>query len=432
MKKVLCVLLCVMILFALPACEKGDIDSLQNVDRIPPVEQQNSNSADIDKQIEIQRNTEKALEAYSNFLDGSSGFNNIEGKSISINDDLGIVYKYSFFDMNNDDIPELLISSSFATYILMYKDDNLSLWWSDEYWSGWSQILENGDILHIRPGGAPTHTSYHYLVLDDNGEEQENIIFEKYDSNEDGRYDFFVFEDEENLSEKEWDSLTYQYIFAEEIEWTSTACKLETVIADSLPTFTFIIKKTREQELLEQGLQYTYQINITCQEKPDLISQTFQFYSFIDGVSEYEISFVDIDFDGYLDIEIEVGRGNANRMFQYYRWDDFWGKYEETPFFEMIYVGYQAFPDTKQIIATTHSSATSYGRDMYQLIGGEYVWLRYEYVDIVKENDESYKWVLHINDMQGEIYSETLTVEEYYDISPKRDNYLRYGEEDSP
>ena len=213
--------------------------------------------------------------------------------------------------------------------------------------------------------------------------------------------------------------------------------RFEYTIADNLPAFTFEITKTDRQEMLEAGLLYTYQITVSCQEKPDLISQTFEFTSLIDGIRAnslfYEISFVDIDFDGYLDIEIEFGRGNANRMFQYFRWDNIEGQYEETPFFYMLYIWYHLFPDTNQIIAATHASAMSYGRDMYQLIDGKYVLLRYEYTEIVKSGEDDYEWVVHIvEDGRGEIFTETLTVDEYYNISPSRDNFLRYGTGDRP
>ena len=207
--------------------------------------------------------------------------------------------------------------------------------------------------------------------------------------------------------------------------------QFEYVIADGFPAFTFEITKTDKQEMLEFDLQYTYILSISCREKPEMISQRFEFTSCIDGISasslSNESSFVDIDFDGYLDLEIEIGRGNANRVFQYFRWNDGLAEYEQEPFFNMIYTGYQLFPDTKQIIATTHNSAASYGRDMYQLTEGKYVLLRHEYAEIVNVDGDDYEWIVHIMEGQNEIYSETLTVDEYYDISAERDNALRFG-----
>ena len=205
----------------------------------------------------------------------------------------------------------------------------------------------------------------------------------------------------------------------------------EVAIFDSFPVFMFAIAQTDKQEMLELGLRYTYTLSISCPEKPEMISQTFDFTSGIDGITANsltsEISFVDIDFDGYLDIEIEVGRGNVNRLFQYYRWDNSIGKYEEAPFFEMSFAGYRVFPDAKQIVATSRSSAASYGRAMYQLIDGNYVLLRVEDVEIIKGDGDDDVWVVHIMEGQDEIYSETHTFDEYLDISAERNHVLRYG-----
>ena len=149
-------------------------------------------------------NEANALNAYSKFLNGTSVFYTNDDRQISLNNENEIFYEYAFQDMNNDSISELLIRTNIATYILTYLDGDLSLWWTDEYWAGWSEILDNGDILHICPGGAPTHMSYHYVVLDNNGEEKKIVKFEKYISNEErGKYNDFCFEDKEHLSQEE-------------------------------------------------------------------------------------------------------------------------------------------------------------------------------------------------------------------------------------
>ena len=165
-------------------------------------------------------NDANALNAYSKFLNGESIFYTNDGRQISIYDESWLFCEYAFRDMNNDGISELLIRTNIATYILTYLNGELSLWWTDEFWSGWSEILNNGDILHIRLGAAPAHISYHYVVLGNDGEELEHIRFEKYASNEEkGEYDDFYFEDKELLTQEEWDKLTSQYLNVKYIEW---------------------------------------------------------------------------------------------------------------------------------------------------------------------------------------------------------------------
>ena len=204
--------------------------------------------------------------------------------------------------------------------------------------------------------------------------------------------------------------------------------RLVRAISDTFPAFVFDIVKMDKQEMLEIGLQYTYTITISCQENPELISQAFEVTSLIDNINEHEISFVDIDFDGYLDIEIKYTKSTGNNYFDYYRWDSIAGKYEETAFFHLLHSGYQLFPDTKQMIST-NDYGTSYTRRLYQLMDGEYVALRYEYA-VVLRFPGGYEWLVYIKSENREIHSERCTYEEYYDISPERDNVLRYGMEE--
>ena len=178
---------------------------------------------------QAQTENSAAINAYSEFIGGALNLET-DGTPISINDLLyyyshsvivdgeAICDRYALFDMNNDNVPELLIASD-RTYILTYKSGKLYLWWTDEYWSGYSRVLSNGHILHIRPGAAPAHLTYHYLILNNAGEEMQHIVFEQYDMDEDGTYDYFEFEEDKDLSRDEWLQRTRQYLSAEEIAW---------------------------------------------------------------------------------------------------------------------------------------------------------------------------------------------------------------------
>lgn len=161
--------------------------------------------------------------AYFNFINGKIGAKT-EAGSIYIGDiwldsNGGNSHMpFALLDMNGDGTSELLLSLG-TTYIFAYEEEQLSLWWSDQYFGGYSKILENRDILLIRPGAAPTHTTYHYLILDKNGREKEHIIFEKYDFDEDGVYDHFVYEHLDNLTEEEWLERTRPYLSVKPLVW---------------------------------------------------------------------------------------------------------------------------------------------------------------------------------------------------------------------
>ena len=313
-----------------------------------------------------------------------------------------MIFKSVFTDLDGDE--------SSVSYDLYYDPDGKLVYAEIAHYryAHYSIYFQNDSLFHVEVGPFTTGG-----VSVNGGLTDVKAVIEK-----DEQFSF-VLEDIAACSESAYSDISRQ--------------QMECVIANDFPAFTFEVIKTDKQELLEFSLEYTYTVSISCQEQPEIISQTFEVTSLIDGISvdniTNELSFVDMDFDGYLDIGIIFSRGTANVVFQYYRWDSGAGKYEETPFFEMVFIDYQLFPDTKQIIATSHSSTMSYGRVMYQLIDGEYVLLRAENVEIIKtgDGDHDYTWVVHIIEGQNEIYSETLTVEEYYDISAERDNALLHG-----
>jgi hypothetical protein len=176
---------------------------------------------------------------------------------------------------------------------------------------------------------------------------------------------------------------------------TSPNAPLKVTISDTIPVLTFDISKTDKTEQKSDLLLYTYQIAVSCQKNPALISQKFQVKSSIDSdcSGDYNfISFVDIDYDGYSDIEVETVRGNGLITREFYRWKSMLNKYEESPFFELRCGSYKIFPDTKQIITTTSSGAVSYSRSMYQLIDGTYIQVRGEDTDTILKDDGLYEF----------------------------------------
>lgn len=223
--------------------------------------------------------------------------------------------------------------------------------------------------------------------------------------------------------------------------WASSAdaLRLETVIADFLPVFTFDISKIGESELLDT-VQYAYQLVITCQEKPELISQTFQFNSLID-LREDLVSFADIDSDGYLDVQITYLTAQ-NITYEYYRWNVFdgeqYGQYETEPFFSLLCSSYRIMPETKQLLVTIANGIWPYMRELYQLSGtrnggwlGKYNLIRFETTDWQFDGDGHISYTVHIFHGDNEVYTEVMTQDEYYNISSQRDTYLCYGTDEA-
>lgn len=161
--------------------------------------------------------SEKALLLYEEFLNGSINAKN-DDNSININDifrfddeEQSKYNQYALFDMNGDGLPELHVRSVDSYDIFIYNNGNIILWHSDV---SYSYPLNNGAILYIRNGGAPSHINYAYTLFDFYGNQIFKIYFSVYDSTNENNYDenaLFIF-DEVKLSKENWDSLTERYL----------------------------------------------------------------------------------------------------------------------------------------------------------------------------------------------------------------------------
>jgi len=170
--------------------------------------------------------SENRLNLYKGFLAGEQSAE-FDGNIITINDifefndeKIKSQNQYALFDMNGDGLPELHLRSVRLYYILTVRDNKLVIWCAN---SAYAKPLNNGAIIHMRPGGAPPHESYIYIVLDFYGNELLRLYFEKYDSDYNGIYDendLYLFEKAE-VSKADWDKLTEKYfsIGYELIEW---------------------------------------------------------------------------------------------------------------------------------------------------------------------------------------------------------------------
>ena len=201
-------------------------------------------------------------------------------------------------------------------------------------------------------------------------------------------------------------------------------------LAEHLPPFTFDIIEKEITEFRE----YKYIITVSCQELPGYTPQTIEVISnFMWGTKDHEqcIALIDIDFDGFADIQAATAAGTVNIAYLFYRWDESsdngYGGFEEKPFFDLVTTGYDLYPDTKQIISSSRATAMNHPREMYQLTdtqnGGKYVLIRTEAEELDKDNniiarvffgDEEiyrYNWLEGFENGQAAI----------------ADNYLRFG-----
>jgi len=175
---------------------------------------------------------------------------------------------------------------------------------------------------------------------------------------------------------------------------------------------------------------YVYRCALSQEDK---ILQIFTIES-TEIINPSYVEFEDMNFDGCLDMSVVWFTGNANRTYQYYRFHETTTEFEETPFFSVNCVGLEFYPDTKQIIATSRSSASVYERIMYQYINEKYVLKRREYIKSLDLDSMTYdlRIIQYNEDVSSEIFSIILTEDEYYGDITIRDNYLRFGTSNLP
>lgn len=120
------------------------------------------------------------LPLFNSFLNGSIDAIDKSGNTIKISEmDSESYRKYTEYDMNGDNIPELCIKTSRTLSIFEIKDGNIVLWRED---SPYCTILNNSAILYKRHGGAPEHKTYIYYETDSDGNTVYEITFTKYES----------------------------------------------------------------------------------------------------------------------------------------------------------------------------------------------------------------------------------------------------------
>ncbi len=119
---------------------------------------------------------------------------------------------YSTADVCGDETEEDAYLSHASIYVID-KENNKVVYEGSSYekllnWNG------HKGIIYQRDGGAPAHTNYQYIVLDENGEGEIKCTWALYDGNEDGIFDakdYYEFNDKE-VSYNEWKELTAEYM----------------------------------------------------------------------------------------------------------------------------------------------------------------------------------------------------------------------------
>ena len=199
MKKTLIIVLLLCFALNMSGCSKGKTASgiISNNSQIT------SNKTD----VSIQYN--RAVNAYIEHLEKSS--NSYKGQSFGT---------YAIYDMNDDQIPELLYFVEFHLAICIYQDNSVKELDTAGFngMNGSIKILSNGSILYENVG---TGTTYCYETL--NKDYTLTDMYFHYGDFEGREYDLFEF-DGEKVTKDKWHELTRDIFATSEatdIEWKS-------------------------------------------------------------------------------------------------------------------------------------------------------------------------------------------------------------------
>lgn len=163
-------------------------------------------------------------EIFTDFLVGETeAYQNKNKEGTHYIDSLDGPYEYAFYDMNSDDVPELIIRTRISLEIYWIYDNELILWHSDVHYT---KPLNNMALLYEQRGGGPEHINYKYIVLGYYGEELLNIDFSEYyafDSNG-VQYNALYFINNTKVQKATYDTLSERLlnnISDDKIEWVS-------------------------------------------------------------------------------------------------------------------------------------------------------------------------------------------------------------------
>ncbi len=146
-------------------------------------------------------------------------------------------------------------------------------------------------------------------------------------------------------------------------------------IGGELPQMTFTIKKTGESGA-EYDRVYIYEATIAEKANPDKVFQTFTIKSEQLLDPDYFLHLVDLNFDGYLDIDISYYRAASNEVHRFYLWDMQLNQYVEAELGNLEVSWYTLFPEDKMIYRYYHDSAMTGISEVYQYTGSQLKLLR--------------------------------------------------------
>ena len=186
MKKVLSLFIAIILVLSVTGCNKHT-EKTSTVGQSGSLEQLSSKRTYLETDSTKSDEYNNVIYEFDRFLSGEEDGLDKSGNILSLKQYLKSESsedhpnKYAVYDMNGDEIPELIIRSRISMGIFWFNNDKVNLWHQEPHYT---KPLNNGALLYERPGGAPEHTYYKYIILGYTGEEIHKIEFAWYSATE--------------------------------------------------------------------------------------------------------------------------------------------------------------------------------------------------------------------------------------------------------
>lgn len=219
-KRIIQSLILVNLIICFTACEKAEIDNMDQKENNRSISDQNADIIDVSSHGSDWSDLKD--DEFGDVLEGEVSFKTDDGEELITELDYNNEIWYCLADIDNDSQDELFIKSRTETYVIDKREDN---YYEAYVGKDYDIPINNGElsgILYYKIGAAPHHETYAFTTISESGEVEEVIHATWYDGNENDEMDdgdlFFLDVYEDIPVEKDlWLEKTSKYIELKDI-----------------------------------------------------------------------------------------------------------------------------------------------------------------------------------------------------------------------
>ncbi len=202
---------------------------------------------------------------------------------------------------------------------------------------------------------------------------------------------------------------------------TGDTLRYDGVIGPGLPETTLWVTQVSVEEV-DYNTIYHLRFTLTEKGNENAVYQQFDLKTEQALDAEHSLKFVDLNFDGYLDIDARYYMAAGNDVHRFFLWNKDAMRYEAATIGNMEVSWYSLYPDKGVITSYVHDSAVSGVSELYKVEDGEIALQRV--VDTTAFDGDTNNYHLRVTDYTTG--AEVVTREEVY---PEEDKHYEVLEQ---